>query len=246
MKDIRLRSVLVLFVLSVCVNATATTIDFSTLGPTPMGGDLLSSSYMDPGTGLIVQGYYFNDITEKWSTTGAGLYARNQTNDHGLGVCSPSDRESNGECPGPDGGGDFNELDNEDARELIRLELPAGYEWVSVQLSSLDTNGNLNISEFGRLYANMDGDPDTIGAVLEEFQGGVDPIEALLFIPASSSTARYLFFEPIDWASPTTNPDNNDFLVYQATIERRRVFEPGTLGVLGIGLVALGRLRRRR
>jgi hypothetical protein len=232
--------------LALPMSAMATTIDFSAIAP---AGDLGSSGFVDAGTGLTVQGYYFDDTTEDWVTGGANLYVRDQTNDHGIGVCSPADRgqggAATGQCPGPDGGGDWNELDNEDAAELIRLSLPAGYEWVSVQLSSLDDNGG-SLSEFGRLYVSNDGDPLSVDAILWEFQGGFDPIEAVFLIPGSAATAPYLFFEPIDWDAPTTNIDNNDFLVYQATIDRRQVMEPGTLGILGIGLVALGRIRRKR
>jgi hypothetical protein len=242
-----LRFAAFLFTLSIAGTAAATTtIDFSTIAP---AGDLGSSSFVDGGTGLTVQGFYFDDLSENWVTGGANLYVRNQTNDHGLGVCSPADRGQGGasgnNCPGPNGGGDWNELDNEDAAELIRLELPAGYEWVSVQLSSLDTNSN-TVSEFGRLSTSPDGDPENLGVTLWEFQGGVDPIEAIFLIPASAATARYLFFEPIDWGATATNPDNNDFLVYQATIDRRQVPEPGTLALFGLGLLAIGRARRKR
>jgi hypothetical protein len=250
MKSRHTRLPLVLTVLSVPTFAAATTIDFSSIGGP---GDLNMSSYIDPGTNLAVQGFYFNELTEMWVMGGANLYVRDEENDHGIGICSPLDRgqgdaDSDDECPGPEGGGNWNELDNEDLREIIRLELPAGYEWVSVQLSSLDTNGNLNLPEFGRLYANntLDGDPGTIESILWSFQGGVEPVEPVFFIPASASLSRFLFFEPIDWDDPPSNPDNNDFLVYQATIDRRDAVEPGTLGLLGIGIVALGRARRRR
>jgi len=239
MKFSCLRFVIIAFaaVLSVPISAVATTIDFSTLGPTPLGGDTGSSTYVDPGTGLTVSGLWKDDAT--WDP--ANLYVRNQTNDHGFGICSPADDPP---CPGPAGGGDFNELDNDDASELIRLTLPAGYEWVSVQLSSLDDNSGAS-PEFGQLWASPDANFDSLATeVIWQFMGGGD-IELLIEIPASAANAPYLFFQPFDW-SPGGLNTNNDFLVYQATIEQTRVLEPGSIGLLGIGLLALGRLRRRR
>lgn len=222
--------------------AAAITIDFSSIGAP---GDSGSSTYVD-GSGLTVQGFYYDLDNEAWSSAGANLYVRDETNDHGLGVCSPADRVSTGNlCPGPSGGGDWNELDDEDTNELIRLALPAGYEWVSVQLSSLDANNGSGF-EYGQLWADLDGDPSSLDTVLWQFRGD-GPVEPSFFIPGSAATAPYLFFEPFDWSIGGLST-NNDFLVYQATIDRpdRDVVEPGAIGILAIGLLALGRIRRRR
>ncbi len=224
------------------MSATAAiTIDFSSIGAP---GDLGSSTFVD-GSGLIVQGFHYDLNSSAWTGAGANLYVRDEPNDHGLGICSPTDRVNQGNlCPGPSGGGDWNELDNEDASELIRLTLPAGYEWVSVQLSSLDAN-NGSAFEYGQLWADLDGDPSSLDTVLWQFRGD-GPVEPSFLIPGSASTAHYLFFEPFDWSISGLST-NNDFLVYQATIDRpaRDVVEPGSIGILAIGLLALGGIRRK-
>jgi PEP-CTERM motif len=220
-------------VLFVPISAAATTIDFSSIGGP---GDLGSATYVDAATGLTVSGLWLDDAT--WKP--ANLYVRDQPNDHGLGICSPADDPP---CPGPDGGGDFNELDNEDANELIRLTLPDGYRWESVQLSSLDNNDGAGF-EYGQLWADLDGDPTSLDTVLWQFRGD-GPVEPSFLIPGSAATAPYLFFQPFDW-SPGGLSSNNDFLVYQASITQTRVPEPATIGILGIGLLALVRPRRKR
>jgi hypothetical protein len=223
------------------MSAGATTIDFSTIGP---AGDTGSSTLIHGGTGLRVDGFYFDDFTEDWTGVGANLYIRNEPDDHGLGVCSAPESP----CPGPSGGGDINELDNDGAQELIRLTLPAGYEWVSVQLSSLDDNDNGRPSlEFGQLWADLDGDPSSLGTPIWQFQGQEVDVEPLFLIPGAFASAPYLFFQPFDWR-PTGLSVNNDFLVYQATIDRpdRDVPEPASAGLLALALLAVGRLRRRR
>jgi len=213
------------------MTAVATTIDFSTLG----AGDTGSSTYVDPGTGLTVTGLAKDDAT--WDP--ANLYVRNQTNDHGFGICNPTEAP----CPGPSGGGDINELDNNGAQELIRLTLPGGYEWVSVQLSSLDENDG-GSPEFGQLWADLNGDPSSFNTLLWQFEGNDMDVEPSFLIPGSAATAPYLFFQPFDWK--TDRNTNNDFLVYGVTIRQTRVPEPVTIGVLGIGLVALRLPRRKR
>lgn len=234
MKFISLRFLtLAAVALLVSINAGATTIDFSMVLPP---GDTGSPTYLHVPTGLIVSGLWLDD--DEWEP--ANLYVRNQTNDHGFGICSPFDDPP---CPGPSGGGDFNELDNAGAPEVIRLTRPAGYEWVSVQLSSLDSNSSTDPDDFerGQLWASAAPIPAFIGTSLLDFAGG-GPVEPTFAV--SDPTAPYLFFRPFDYR-PTGTNDNNDFLVYAVTIERTRVPEPVTLGLLGIGFLALG-VRRRR
>jgi hypothetical protein len=185
-------------------------IDFSagTLGEVPPPG-----TFTDPVTGLTATGYYLN--LGAWSP--ANLYRRNVTNDHGFGVCNPLQTP----CPGPSGGGDINELDNRaGVTELIVLKLPAGYKWVSVQISSMDTNDGIVDPEMGKLYADSNGVfgvPGSVGDTsLKDFTGGVDAVEATFNIPVSSTSAPYLVFEPYDHVNGTNL--NNDYLVYKATI----------------------------
>ena len=161
----------------------AVEINFST----GTAGDLGSDTFTDPVTGLTVQGLYFN--AGAWDP--ANLYRRNETNDHGFGICNPLESP----CPGPSGGGDINELDNAGQSELIVLQLPAGYKWVSVQISSMDTNPGLPVPvpERGILYADYDGVlSTTFGSVgdtpLVEFTGGV----TLLLRPLSLSSLLIL------------------------------------------------------
>ena len=180
---------------------------------TGTAGDLGSDTFTDPTTGLTVQGLYFNGTA--WAP--ANLYRRNQTNDHGFGNCNPEEEP----CPGPSGGGDTNELDNAGRSELIVLELPAGYEWVSVQISSMDTNQGGPVPERGILYADYDGVLSTsFGAVgdtqLETFTGGVTSVEAIVPIVPAHSTAPFLVFEPFDHSGG--GGTNNDYLVYKAVI----------------------------
>jgi len=224
--------------------ATTITIDFSDFGPDEEGGDLGSSTF--EGTGVTASGLWKDGAI--WKP--ANLYVRNQTNDHGFGVCSPADDPP---CPGPDGGGDWNELDNAGAPELIRLalDLDEGFQWISVQLSSLDDNddGEPDL-EFGRLWADLDGNPDSFDFPIDpnplwKFQGHETNVEPSFDIPDGAASAPFLFFEPIDWRTNGDNT-NNDFLVYQVTIEQTRVAEPTAIGLLGIGLLALRRTRRRR
>jgi hypothetical protein len=225
--------------LPITAGAVTITIDFSTIGAP---GDTGSSSFVH-GSGLTVNGYYFDDFTEDWTGTGANLYIRNEPNDHGLGVCSAPESP----CPGPSGGGDINELDNEGAQELIRLSLPDGHTWVSVQLSSLDENDGSPNFEFGQLWADLDGDPASFDTVLWQFQGDDIDVEPLFLIPALAASSPYLFFQPLDWR-PTGLNTNNDFLVYQATIQRpdEDVPEPASTSLIALGLLLIGGLRRKR
>jgi len=208
---------------------------------------------------LRVTGFHF-DGTD-WVET--SLYRRRETNDNGLGVCSPGDRTANGgtDCPGPSGGGDWNELDNNGEAELILLELGDGYEWVSVGFSSLDMNGGSD-PERGRLWFADSSDPSSLlGNPFFDFgASGTDVEPNFTDFPVGTRTS-FLFFEPFDWgvvapiAPPalgaggsvsTTTTNDNDFLVRSAVItQQTAVPEPSSVLALGVGLAALG-LRARR
>jgi hypothetical protein len=193
-------------------SAQAVEIDFSAIGPE---GNLNVTSYTDPATGLIVSGYYYDGTA--WVP--ANLFLRNIPNDHGLGVCNPVEAaENGGNCP--IGAGDINELDNAGNSELIVLTLPAGYEWTSVQISSLDASSG--VPERGILYADSDGVFNPPGGsvgdtVIETFEGLTDPVEATFPIPAAFAASPYLVFEPFDFTAGGST--DNDYLVYKATIE---------------------------
>lgn len=193
-------------------SAQAVEIDFSTIGP---AGNLGVTSYTDPATGLTVSGYYFDGTN--WVP--ANLFLRNQTNDHGLGVCNPVEAAANGgDCAIDDG--DVNELDKDGNSELIVLTLPAGYQWSSVQISSLDASSG--VPERGIIYADSDGVFNPPGGsvgdtILQTFAAITDPIEATFPINPSFADSPFLVFEPFDHTGGGST--DNDYLVYKATIE---------------------------
>jgi hypothetical protein len=214
----------------------------------------------------LVTGFFWNGSI--WTET--SLYGRDEDpDDHGLGVCSPSDQTS-GNCSVSSGGGDWNELDNSGQAELMRLALGSDYQWITVGLSSLDTNDGGG-PERGVLWADNDDDPNNgLGTIIWSFQGDTSPnpdFEPDFDIPALYANS-YLFFQPIDWATPTLNTvqtfgsyhhkknpppppqpsTNNDFLVRAAVVDQpNRVPEPSSMVLLLAGLAALGvRFQKRR
>ena len=50
------------------------------------------------------------------------------------------------------------------------------------------------------------------------FTGGVQPVEAVINIPAAFQSANYLIFEPYDHANAGAS-NNNDYLVWKASVE---------------------------
>ena len=214
----------------------ALVVNFATPGAP---GNLSSTSFTD--SGVTARGW--------WSTSGnasswlpANLYRRNQTNDHGFGVCNPSEAAAGPggvDCPGPSGGGNINELDNLSEDELISLSLPAGFSWVSVSVSSVDS------SETGTLWADSDlvfGAVGLIGdlGVVANFAAG-GPIEFDISIPAAFSLTSHLVFEP-DFK--TGSEFDNDYLVWQA--ELTPVPLPAALPLFLSALVGLALLGRRQ
>ena len=197
--------------------SSAVTIDFNS-GST---GNTGSPTFTDATTGLTVHGYYLD--ASSWAD--ANLFRRDEIGDRGLGICNPLEASAGGgDCAA--GNGDVNELDNLDQTEIMALELPAGYRWVSVAVSSLDTNdGDGNGPERGILYANPDDNfgttPGAIGAiVIQNLTGsgnGTDA-EQTINIPPANGTSPFLVFEPYDFTN-SGNDATNDYLVWSATIE---------------------------
>ncbi len=223
--------------------------------PTP--GTMVGSYGVSTTTiqGIEVKSYVYNS---GW-TNGGNLFGRNEGTDHGIGICSSTETSS---CGTGQGGGDYNEIDNSGTKEIIRLKLPAGYTWVSVQLSSLDMNGSSDPTkwEMGTIWADNNGVPGAPGAIGDAGWscnfitgpsvpggnctyvngGGSSAVQPIFMV--NLPAAPYLFFEARDWTGHSNT--DNDFLVMAATI--RPIPEPASILLLTTGMTAaVGSMRRK-
>ncbi len=172
------------------------------------------------------------------------LWLRNQPNDHGLGVCN--NLGGTGTCIS--GGGDENELDNGDSSEGIRLTKEGG-TWTSLWVSSLDGNKGTG-SETGTLLWSDDPNQFSVSnsftfSFADIALSGQTGVEVDLFTlngfagSGFNASAPYLLFIA---GTPGGGEGNNDYLVWKGSVD---VPEPGTLALLGAGLVGMAVAARR-
>ena len=223
-------------------------------------GDLGTNTFTD-ASGVTADGFYWDG--SEWAD--ANLYRRNQTDDQGFGVCStPEGLATDGGClggSGPnDGGGDVNELSNQLAFEVIRLDKGNYAAWSELWVSSLDS------SEVGTLYWGGDGSIDALLAGPNfTYMAGVDIFSAsvegniLDYVTAGgfNASAQYVLFTPgspfvngveigacistVGCYEPPTG-DDNDYLVYKGAV----VPVPAAVWLFGSGLLGLVGIARRK
>lgn len=219
-------------------------LDFSTLA---VGGNITNLGTGAKSVGAVTAQAY-QKSSSVWSA--ARLIARNETNDHGLGVCSSAEYSASLCNVGSTGGGDWNELSQLYNTEAIMLTLAPNWKWSQLWVSSLD-GGGTGGGETGKIYWGNSSDPATLISqatsqgktfTFESGQFANGAVEGNILSLAQASifdkSAKYVLFMP-----GGSKGDNEDYLLYGAGAN---VPEPGIAALLLLGAAAGLRLRHRR
>lgn len=180
------------------------------------------------------------------------LWIRNDTDDHGLGVCSSAAASAEA-CGGAlldplaAGQGDHSELGNNFRDEVIRLERPENSRWSDFWVSSLDTLRGPG-HEAGRFYWSEQAVPvlnalpyirfnqTLLGWSAAQEEGSIFDF---LISQGFDANAQFVFFR-----ADVSNGFDNDYLVYKAGITA--VPLPSSVMLMGPAAMAMGFRTRRR